>query len=196
MAMMGKRRVLYRQGTGFWRMTAKWVLVFGALYLLDGGLLRSWGDALVLPMIGILLWVPLGIGVVWYPKKDQRVELTTGELRIRRKRLPMEKVNLLHVARLWLEGRSTADDQPVGEWRRFDRVVWVPLRDGRALGVEFRDPAAFAKVFGAFAVAACGGPDIVRARAAAETYPEPLPPQPRRSADDAGSWLDLLDIFN
>ena len=72
----------------------------------------------------------------------------------------------------------------------------MPLRDGRAFGVEFRDPAAFAKVFGAFAVEACGGPDIVRARAAAETYPDPLPLQPRRSADDAGSWLDLLDIFN
>ncbi|MFE6251730.1 hypothetical protein, partial [Streptomyces niveus] len=134
-------------------MTAKWVLVFGALYLLDGGLVRSWGDALVWPMIGILLWVPFGIGVVWYPKKDQRVELTARELRVRRKRLPMEKVNLLHVARLWLEGRSTADGQPVLEWPRFDRVVWVPLRDGRAFGVEFRDPAAFAKVFGAFAVA-------------------------------------------
>ena len=114
---------------------------------------------------------------------------------MRRKRLPMERVNLLHVARLWLEGRSTADDQPVAEWTRFDRVVWVPLRDGRAFGVEFRDPAAFAKVFGAFAVAACGGPDIVRARAAAETYPDPRPMR-SRPADDAGSWLDLLDIFN
>lgn len=72
----------------------------------------------------------------------------------------MEKVNLLHVARLWLEGRSIADDRPVLEWARCDRVVRVPLRDGRAYGVEFRDPAAFAKVFGAFAVAACGGPDI------------------------------------
>ncbi|MEU5959136.1 hypothetical protein [Streptomyces sp. NPDC047525] len=195
MAMTGKRRVLYRQGSGFWRMTAKWVLVFGVLYLLDGGLLRSWGDALVWPMIGILLWVPFGIGVVWYPKKDQLVALTTRELRVRRKRLPLEKVNLLHVARLWLEGRSTADDQPVLEWTRFDRVVWVPLRDGRAFGVEFRDPAAFAKVFGAFAVAACGGPDIVRARAAAETYPDPLPVRRPRPTDD-GSPLDLLDIFN
>jgi hypothetical protein len=195
MTMTGKRRVLYRQGSGFWRMTAKWVLSFGALYLLDGGLLRSWGDALVWPMIGILLWAPFGVGVVWYPKKDQRVELTARELRVRRRRLPMEKVNLLHVARLWLEGRSTADDQPVLEWTRFDRVVWVPLRDGRAFGVEFRDPAAFAKVFGAFAVEACGGPDIVRARAAAETYPDPLPMRPR-SARDAGSWPDLLDIFN
>ncbi|MFI6003475.1 hypothetical protein ACIA98_24190 [Streptomyces sp. NPDC051366] len=195
MAMTRKRRVLYRQGTGFWRMTAKWVLVFGALYLLDGGLLRTWGDALVWPMIGILLWVPFGIGVVWYPKKDQRVALTTRELRVRRKRLPMEKVNLLHVARLWLEGRSTADDQPVLEWPRFDRVVWVPLRDGRAFGVEFRDPAAFGKVFGAFAVAACGGPEIVRARASAETYPDPRPMRARPANDD-GSWLDLLDIFN
>ncbi|MGN9789799.1 hypothetical protein ACTMTU_01635 [Streptomyces sp. OZ13] len=193
MTMATKRRVLYRQGTGFWRMTAKWVLVFGALYLLDGGLLRSWGDALVWPLIGILLWVPFGIGVVWYPKKDQLVELTTRELRVRRKRLPMEKVNLLHVARLWLEGRSTADDQPVREWTRFDRVVWVPLQDGRAFGVEFRDPAAFAKVFGAFAVAACGGPEIVRARAATATYPEPRPMR-ARPADD-GSWPDLLDIF-
>ncbi|MEF9914759.1 hypothetical protein RJT17_31890 [Streptomyces sp. P5-A9] len=192
--MTGKRRVLYRQGSGFWRMTAKWVLVFGVLYLLDG-LIRSFGDALVWPMIGILLWVPFGIGVAWYPKKDQRVELTASQLRVRRKRLPMEKVNLLHVARLWLDGRSTADDQPVAEWVRFDRVVWVPLLDGRAFGVEFRDPAAFAKVFGAFAVAACGGPDIVRARAARETYPDPIPMRPR-PGDDAGSWLELLDIFN
>ncbi|MFF6914256.1 hypothetical protein [Streptomyces sp. NPDC012466] len=195
MANTGKRRVLYRQSSGFWRMTAKWVVVFGALYLLDGGLLRSWGDALVWPMIGILLWVPFGIGLVWYPKKDQRVELTTRELQVRRNRLPMEKVNLLHVARLWLEGRSTADDQPVLEWTRSDRVVWVPLRDGRAFGVEFRDPAAFAKIFGDFAVAACGGPDIVRVRAAAETYPDPLPMRPR-PADDAGSRVDLLDIFD
>ncbi|MFG2987914.1 hypothetical protein ACGFZK_01085 [Streptomyces sp. NPDC048257] len=127
--------------------------------------------------------------------KDQRAELTARELRVRRKRLPMEKVNLLHVARLWLDGRSTADDQPVGEWTRFDRVVWVPLRDGRAFGVEFRDPAAFAKVFGAFAIAACGGPDVVRARAAVENYPDPLPVRPRRT-DDAGSWMDLLDIFD
>ncbi|NYV76402.1 hypothetical protein, partial [Streptomyces sp. UH6] len=156
-----KQRVLYRQGTGFWRMTAKWVLVFGALSLLDG-LIRSWGDALVWPVIGILLWVPFGIGVVWYGKKDQLVTLTTGELRIRRMRLPMEQVNLLHVARLWLEGRSTADEQPVLEWARSLRVVWVPLLDGRAYGVEFRDPAAFAKVFGAFAVATCGGPETVR----------------------------------
>ncbi|MFB7086773.1 hypothetical protein [Streptomyces sp. NPDC056296] len=195
MTMTGKQRVLYRQGTGFWRMTVKWVLVFGALYLLDGGLLRSWGDALVLPMIGVLLWVPCGIGVVWYPKKDQRVALTTRELRVRRKRLPLERVNLLHVARLWLEGRSTADDQPVLEWIRFDRMVWVPLQDGRAFGVEFRDPAAFAEVFGAFAVEACGGPDIVRARAAAETYPEPRPMR-HRPADDGGSRLDVLDIFS
>ncbi|MGW7412344.1 hypothetical protein [Streptomyces sp. NPDC054863] len=195
MAMTGKRRVLYRQGSGFWRMTAKWVLVFGALYLLDGGLLRSWGDALVVPLIGILLWVPFGIGVVWYPRKDQQVVLTARELRVPRKRLPMEKVNLLHVARLWLEGWSTADDQPVREWRRYDRVVWVPLRDGRAFGVEFRDPVAFAKVFGAFAVEACGGPDIVRARAATETYPDPLPMRPRPAGDDS-SFLDLLDIFN
>ncbi|MFF7265137.1 hypothetical protein ACFZCL_33325 [Streptomyces sp. NPDC008159] len=195
MTMTTKRRVLYRQGTGFWRMTMKWVLVFGALYLLDGGLVRSWGDALVWPMIGILLWLPFGVGVVWYPKKDQRVLLTTRELRVRRKRLPLEKVNLLHVARLWLEGCSTADDQPVLDWPRLDRVVWVPLLDGRAFGVEFRDPAAFAKVFGAFAVEACGGPDIVRARAAAETYPQPRPMR-ARPADDDGSWADLLDIFN
>ncbi|MGW7079795.1 hypothetical protein [Streptomyces sp. NPDC054866] len=194
MAMTGKRRVLYRQGGGFWRMTAKWVLVFGVLYLLDGGLVRSWGDALVWPMIGILLWAPFGVGIVWYSKKDQRFVLTEREMRLRRKRLPMEKVNLLHVARLWLEGRSTADDQPVLEWPRFDRVVWVPLRDGRAIGVEFRDPAAFAKIFGAFAVAACGGPDIVRARAAAETYPDPRPLRHRPTAN--GSRLDILDIFN
>ncbi|MGW7453094.1 hypothetical protein [Streptomyces sp. NPDC054787] len=195
MAMTDKRRVLYRQGTGFWRMTAKWALVFGALYLLDGGLLRSWGDAVVWPLIGILLWVPFGIGVVWYPKLEQRVELTAGELRVRRKRLPMEEVNLLHVARLWLEGRSTVDVQPVREWTRSDRVVWVPLRDGRAFGVEFRDPAAFAKVFGSYAVAACGGPDIVRARAAVETYPDPRPMRPRRT-NDAGSRADFLDLFN
>ncbi|AXE90918.1 hypothetical protein [Streptomyces sp. Go-475] len=174
-------------------MTAKWAVVFGTLYLLDGGLLRSWGDALIWPLIGILLWVPFGVGVVWYPKKDQRVELTVRELRVRRKRLPVENVNLLHVARLWLEGRSTADDQPVLEWKRSDRVVWVPLRDGRAFGVEFRDPAAFAKVFGDFAVTACGGPDMVRARAAAEIYPEPVPMRPR-PAGDAGSWLDVLDF--
>ncbi|MFC9266879.1 hypothetical protein ACFTXJ_03785 [Streptomyces zhihengii] len=194
MAKTAKRRTLYRQGTGFWRMTAKWCLVFGALYLLDGGLIRSWGDALVWPLIGVLLWVPFGIGVVWYANKDRRVELTTRELRIRRKRLPMESVNLLHVARLWLEGRSTADDRPVAEWARVVRVVWVPLRDGRAYGVEIRDPAAFAGVFGAFAVEACGGPDVVRARAAAETYPEPRPMRARSSGGD-GSRLDALDLF-
>ena len=194
MTMTMKRRGLYRQGTGFWRMTAKWAVAFGALYLLDGGLLRSWGDALVWPVIGILLWAPFGIGVVWYPRKDQRVTLTTRELRVRRKRLPMEEVNLLHVALLWLDGRSTADDQPVLEWIRSDRVVWVPLRDGRAFGVEFRDPAAFAKVFGAFATDACGGPEIVRARAAAATYPAPRPMRARPGADS--SWPDLLDIFS
>lgn len=194
--MTGKRRVLYRQGSGFWRMTAKWALFFGALTLLDGGLLRSWGDGLVWPMIGILLWAPIGVGAVWYPRKDQQVELTTRGLRIRRKRLPMEQVNLLHVARLWLEGRSTADRQPVREWRRSDRAVWVPLRDGGAYGVEFRDPAAFAEVFGDFAVEACGGPDIVRARAATETYPDPRPRPPRRTSDDGGSWPDFLDVFN
>ena len=191
--MTTKRRVLYRQGTGFWRMTAKWVLVLGVLYLLDGGLFRSWGDALVWPMIGILLWVPFGVGVVWYPKKDQRVTLTTRELRVRRRRLPLEKVNLLHVARLWLDGLSTADDQPVLDWTRSDRVVWVPLWDGRAFGVEFRDPAAFVKVFGAFAVGACGGPEVVRAKAATATYPEPRPIRARSGGND--SWLDLLDVF-
>jgi hypothetical protein len=72
-------------------MTAKWVLLFGVLCLLDGGLLRSWGDALIWQVIKVLLWVPFGIGVVWYPNKDQRVELTARELRVRRKRLPMEK---------------------------------------------------------------------------------------------------------
>ncbi|MFF5973991.1 hypothetical protein ACFY7C_20925 [Streptomyces sp. NPDC012769] len=195
MAMTGERRVLYRQGSGFWRMTAKWVLVFGALYLLDGGLIRSWGDAVAWPLIGVVLWGPFGVGVVWYSKKDQRVELTTREFRLRRKRLPMEKVNLLHVARLWLEGRSTADDQPVSTWPRVVRVVWVPLLDGQAYGVEFRDPAAFAKVFGDFAVAACGGPDIVRARAAAETYPDPRP-MLSRTARDAGSRVDFLDILD
>ncbi|WP_243762444.1 hypothetical protein [Streptomyces sp. Tu 3180] len=51
-------------------------------------------------MFGILLWVPVGIGVVWYPKRDQRVALTAREPRVRRKRFPMEKVDLLHVARL------------------------------------------------------------------------------------------------
>ncbi|MFF3851040.1 hypothetical protein [Streptomyces sp. NPDC002328] len=195
MTMTRKRRVLYRQGTGFGRMTAKWALVFGALYLLDGGLLRSWSYALAWPLIGILLWATFGIGVVWYPKKDQRITLTTRELRVRRRRLSLEEVNLLHVARLWLEGRSTADRQPVREWLRRDRVVWVPLPDGRAFGVEIQDPAAFAEAFGAFAVAACGGPEIVRARAAAATYPEPRP-MLARSADDDGSWLDALDIFN
>ncbi|MDH2391166.1 hypothetical protein QCN29_20700 [Streptomyces sp. HNM0663] len=195
MAMMGKRRVLYQQGSGFWRMTAKWVLVFGALYLVDGGLLRSWGDALVWPLIGVVLWVPFGIGVAWYPRKDQRVTLTTRELRIRRRRLPMGEVNLLHVARLWLEGQSTADGQPVRQWPRAVRVVWVPLRDDRAYGVEFRDPAPFAEVFGAFAVAACGGPGAVRARAATATYPEPRPMR-ASSADGGGSGLDFLDIFN
>ncbi|MFE4634458.1 hypothetical protein ACFRJ1_13940 [Streptomyces sp. NPDC056773] len=196
MAMTGKRRVLYRQGTGFWRMTAKWAVVFGVLYLVDGLLLRTWSDAVVVPMIGIILWGPFGVGLAWYPRKDHRFELTTRGLRLRRKKLPMEKVNLLHVARLWLDGWSTADEQPVGQWRRYDRVVWVPLRDGRAFGVEFRDPAAFAKVFGAFAVSACGGPDMVRARAATETYPDPRPPRPRRSADSDSSWLDFLDVLN
>ncbi|MGP3685647.1 hypothetical protein ACTVZO_13190 [Streptomyces sp. IBSNAI002] len=193
-ALTSKQRVLYRQGTGFWRMTAKWVLVFGVLYLLDGGLLRSWGDAVVLPMIGILLWGTFGIGVVWYPKKDQRITLTARELRVRRKRLSMEQVNLLHVARLWLEGRSTADDQPVAQWPRRDRAMWVPLRDGRAFGVEFRDPAAFAEVFGAFAVAECGGPEAVRTRAATETYPEPRPMRARSAAADGTP--DLLDLFD
>ncbi|MEU0742385.1 hypothetical protein [Streptomyces sp. NPDC006134] len=106
----------------------------------------------------------------------------------------MEKVNPLHVARLWLEGRSTADDQPVLEWARFDRVVWVPLPDGRAFGVEFRAPAAFAEAFGAFAAEACGGPGIVRARAAAKTCPKPRPMRPR-SAADTGSRPDFPDIF-
>ncbi|WP_236242175.1 hypothetical protein [Streptomyces sp. CC228A] len=192
--MAGKRRVLYRQGSGFWRMTAKWAAVFGLLYLADGGLLRSWGDALVWPLIGVVLWVPFGIGAAWYPKKDQRITLTTCELLIRRRRLPMDEVNLLHVARLWLEGRSTADEQPVRQWPRAVRVVWVPLRDGRAYGVEFRDPAAFAEVLGAFAVAACGGPDAVRARAAATTYPDPRPMR-ARSADTAASGSDVLDLF-
>ncbi|MFJ3961044.1 hypothetical protein [Streptomyces sp. NPDC090036] len=49
--------------------------------------------------------------------------------------------------------------------------------------------------FGAFAVAACGGPDIVRARAAAETYPDPRPMRARPNGDD-GSWTDHLDIVN
>ncbi|MFF4867725.1 DUF3784 domain-containing protein [Streptomyces sp. NPDC090109] len=194
MTTTGKQRVLYRQGTGFWRMTAKWIVVFGALYLLDGGLIRSWGDALVWVVIGILLWVPFGIGVVWYAKKDHLVTLTTHELRVRRRRLPMDRVNLLHVARLWLEGRSTADERPVAEWARADRVVWVPLHDGRAHGVEFRDPAAFAKAFGDFAVTACGGPEAVRARAATAAYPEPRPMRARSS--DNGSWPDLLDLFD
>ncbi|MET9391809.1 hypothetical protein ABZY20_15555 [Streptomyces sp. NPDC006624] len=194
MATTGKRRVLYRQGSGFWPMTAKWALVFGAVYLLDGGLIRSWGEALVWVGIGVLLWVPCGIGVVWYPRRDQRVRLTAAELRVRRRGLPMEDVNLLHVARLWLEGRSTADDLPVPEWPRTERVVWVPLRDGRAFGVEFRDPAAFAGVFGAFAVEACGGPDAVRARAATAACPEPRPMRARPAGD--GSAADLLDLFD
>ncbi|MET9774633.1 hypothetical protein ABZ023_10235 [Streptomyces sp. NPDC006367] len=196
MTTTGKRRVLYRQGTGFWRMTAKWVLVFGVLALLDGGLFRTWGDALVWPLIGFVLWVPAGVGVVWYSRKDQLVTLTTRELRVRRRRLPMEEVNLLHVARLWLEGRSTADDRPVPEWTRSERVVWVPLWDGRAYGVEFRDPAAFAKVFGAFAVEACGGPETVRAKAAVTAYPEPRPMRVRSAGDGGGSWADALDIFD
>ncbi|WP_437000760.1 hypothetical protein [Streptomyces sp. enrichment culture] len=106
-------------------------------------------------------------------------------------------MNLLHVARLWLEGRSTLDDHPVSEWVRIDRMVWVPLQDGQAFGVEFRDPAAFAKVFGIFAVAACGGPEIARARTAAETYPEPRPmrARPTGSAGD-GSWQDAFDIID
>lgn len=195
--MTRKQRILYRQGTGIWQMTAKWIVTLGAICLLDGGLLRSWGDALVWPMLGILLWVPFALGVVWYPRRNQRATLTTSELRIRRNRLPMEKVNLLHVARLWLEGRSTLDDHPVSEWIRTDRVVWVPLQDGQAFGVEFRDPAAFAKVFGAFAVAACGGPEIVRARAAAETYPEPRPMRSRPTDRDGdGFWLDAFDVID
>ncbi|MEV7557775.1 hypothetical protein [Streptomyces sp. NPDC089795] len=195
MAMTNKQRVLYRQGTGFWWMTAKWVLVFGALSLVDGGLLRSWDHAVIWPIIGFILYLPFGIGVVWYARKDQRVALTAQELRVRRTRLSMENVNLLHVARLWLEGRSTVDDVPVREWRRAVRVVWVPLLDGRAYGVEFRDPAAFAEVFGAFAVAACGGPEVVRARASTETYPDPRP-RVARSGDQGGSWPDVLDAFN
>lgn len=150
------------------------------------------GDALVWPLIGLMMWLPFGVGVVWNPKKDQRVKLTVRDPRVRRERLPMEKVNLLHVALLWLEGRSTADEQPVREWARRDRVVWVPLRDGRAFGVEFRVPAAFVEVFGAFAVEACGGPDIVRARAAAETYPEPRPVRPRPAEGAGSSWADVL----
>ncbi|MFD5648881.1 hypothetical protein [Streptomyces sp. NPDC127039] len=197
MTTTSKQRVLYRQGTGFWRMTTKWILTFGAVYLLDGTLLRSWGEALVWPGIGILLWAPIGVGAVWYPRKDQLVTLTTCELRIRRQRLPMAKVNLLHVARLWMDERSTLADQPVSEWIRVDRVVWVPLQDGQAFGVEFRDPAAFAKVFGAFAVAACGGPEIVRARAASATYPEPRPKRARPTGSDGdGSWLDAFDIID
>lgn len=140
------------------------------------------------------LWAPFGVGVVRYPMKDQRVELTMRQLRLRRARLPMDRANLPHVARLWLEGRSTADDQPVLDWTRRERVVWVPLEDGRARGVQFRDPAAFAEVLGAFAVAACGGPDIVRARVAAATYLDPLPMRPRPTANSSGP--DLLDIFN
>lgn len=85
-------------------MTAKWVLVIGTLYLLDGGLIRSWGDAVAWPLIGIVLYVPFGIGVAWYPNKDRRVELTPVELRVGRKRLPMESVNLLHVARCGWRG--------------------------------------------------------------------------------------------
>ncbi|MFF8830823.1 hypothetical protein [Streptomyces sp. NPDC015131] len=191
-----KPRVLYRQNTGFWRMTAKWVLVFGALYAVDGGLIRSWGDALAWPLIGLLLWAPFGVGVVWYPKKDHLITLTTRELRIRRKRLPMEQVNLLHVARLWLDGRSTADAQPVREWRRAERGVWVPLWDGQAYGLEFRDPAAFAQVFGTFAVEACGGPDSVRAQAATARYPEPRPTVVRSTGSGSGSRLDVLDLFD
>ncbi|MFJ3876877.1 hypothetical protein ACIPW5_05415 [Streptomyces sp. NPDC090077] len=196
MVVTEERRVLYRQGSGFWRMTAKWVLVFGVLALVDGGLVRSWGDALVWPVVGVLLWVPFGIGVVWYSRKEQLVTLTPRGLRVWRKRLPMEKVNLLHVARLWLEGRSTADDRPVAQWSPGDRVVWVPLLSGRAYGVHLRDPAAFAGAFGDFAVAACGGPDAVRARAA-ETYRDPVPLRPRRTGDAGdGSRLDLLDILH
>ncbi|OII70385.1 hypothetical protein [Streptomyces sp. CC77] len=195
MGATGERQVLYRQGTGFWRMTAKWVLVLGGLYLVDGGLLRSWGDALVWPLIGVVLYAPFGIGVVWYPKKDQRVTLTPSGLRIRRRRLQMEDVNLLHVARLWLEGRSTADGRPVSQWPRSVRVVWIPLRDGRAYGLEFQDPAAFAGTFGAFAVAACGGPDAVREKAAAATYPEPRPMR-ARSAGAGSSGPDFQDLFD
>ncbi|QNP61668.1 hypothetical protein [Streptomyces genisteinicus] len=187
-----KQRVLYRQGSGFWRMTAKWAVVFGAVGLVDGGLLRTWGDALIWVVIGLLLWVPFGIGVAWYPNRDRQVLLTSRELRVRRRRLPMESVNLLHVALLWLEGRSTADEQPVSQWPRRVRGVWVPLRDGRAFGVEFGDPAAFAEVFGSFAVEACGGPDVVRARARTETYPEP---RPMRARSGGGSGPDLLDLF-
>ncbi|MET9253824.1 hypothetical protein [Streptomyces sp. NPDC003717] len=73
--------------------------------------------------------------------------------------------------------------------------MWVPLLDGSAVGVEFRDPAAFAKTFRAFTVESCGGPDVVRARAASASYPEPRPLRPRPAADDGGgSWLDILDF--
>ncbi|MEU8778145.1 hypothetical protein [Streptomyces sp. NPDC048606] len=191
---MTKQRVLYRQGSGFWRMTAKWAVFFGVVSVLDGALIRTWGHAVVWPMIGVVLWAPIGVGAVWYPRKDRQLVVTPRELRIRRRRLPMEDVNLLHVARLWLEGRSTADDLPASRWNRSTRVVWVPLKDGEAYGVELGDPAAFAKVFGEFAVAACGGPDVVRARAAAETYPEPRPRLHRSTAD--GSRRGALDLFD
>ncbi|MFE5730067.1 hypothetical protein ACFQ7A_04020 [Streptomyces sp. NPDC056528] len=155
-------------------------------------MLRSWGDVLVRPVIGILLWVPFGVGVVWYPRKDHLATLTTHELRVRRRRLPMDRINLLHVARLWLEDRSTADDRPVRGWPRSDRVVRVPLHDGRAYGVGFRAPAAFARPFGDFAVTTCGGPEAVRA--AITAYPGPRPVRFRST--DSDSWADLLDLFD
>ncbi|GGT30292.1 hypothetical protein GCM10010286_64300 [Streptomyces toxytricini] len=71
----------------------------------------------------------------------------------------------------------------------------MPLRDGQAFGAEFRDPAAFARVFGDFVVQACGGPDAVRARAATKTCPRARPMR-ARPAGDAGSRTDLLDLFD
>ncbi|MFJ4870761.1 hypothetical protein [Streptomyces sp. NPDC088757] len=134
------------------------------------------------------------IGVSWYPRKERLVTPTAHELRVRRSRLPMNRIDLPHVARLWLEDRSTADDRPVRKRPRADRVVWVLLHDGRAHGVEFRDPAAFAGAFGDFAVTACGGPEAVRARAATATYPDPRPMRSRSAG--GGSWTDLLDLFD
>ncbi len=68
----------------------------------------------------------------------------------------------------------------------------MPLHDGRAYGVEFRDPAAFARAFGDFAVTTCGGPEAVRA--AITPYPDPRPMRSRPA--DGGSWADLLDLFD
>ncbi|WCN05418.1 hypothetical protein [Streptomyces sp. M92] len=176
-------------------MTAKSAVVFGALYLLDGRLLRSWGDALVLPLIGILLWVPFGIGVVWYPGKDQRVELTARELRVRRERLPMEKVNPPHVARLWMRGGPRRTTSRCGNGPGSTGWSGSPCGTaGRsAWSCATRPPSPRCSVPSRSMRAAA--PTSSARGPQRRPAPEPRPVRARPVAD-AGSGLDLLDIFN